>query len=477
MSIPNFLSIHIGKFRLGVIKGGIGIRRFDKPRKNKQPPLGFDTQATRPAKHRCKEDSSLFFLLMGLKDLLFTARASGLDRHRSYNLPQIHFLSNAIEDLELQCYKLELPRSCVKLSSLRKLSLRDVYMDDHTVKNLVCGCPLIEYLEFASCHLCEGFKSLELFGPITLNKIKIVRCQGVERLDINALNVRFLEIHGSFISCKVNIVFCKNLTHLKLSGIDIKDEWFYTQISKLSVLEVLNVSSSNGLKNVKISNPCLKELFIVSWWDLVELNIDTPKLHSLYYVGNMIFLSANALALLEISLSFTSKNVETQRFIELLANFHHFSEVLNLHINMSEMNVMVPSEVRETIPSPLSNLEVLNFVSYRTRPTVFKIAKVVDSLLWFAPHTKTISVDKDECSFEFTYKKQLIYEGEVVSCCKSLPISCWHHCMEAVKVVFKEGSNKIKYTLNGAGIWDKIVALCEVWQLRKSAGFGLFLVV
>lgn len=37
MSIPNILSIHIAKFRLspqGVIKGGMGIRRFDKPRKN-----------------------------------------------------------------------------------------------------------------------------------------------------------------------------------------------------------------------------------------------------------------------------------------------------------------------------------------------------------------------------------------------------------------------------------------------------------
>lgn len=36
MSIPNFLSIHIGKLRLsllGVIKGGMGIRWFDKPRK------------------------------------------------------------------------------------------------------------------------------------------------------------------------------------------------------------------------------------------------------------------------------------------------------------------------------------------------------------------------------------------------------------------------------------------------------------
>jgi hypothetical protein len=56
MSIPNFLSIHIGKLFLsilGVIKGGIGIRWFDKA-KEKQPPLGFDTQATRPAKHRCK---------------------------------------------------------------------------------------------------------------------------------------------------------------------------------------------------------------------------------------------------------------------------------------------------------------------------------------------------------------------------------------------------------------------------------------
>lgn len=36
MSIPNFLSIHMGKWRLsllGVIKGGMGIGWFDKPRK------------------------------------------------------------------------------------------------------------------------------------------------------------------------------------------------------------------------------------------------------------------------------------------------------------------------------------------------------------------------------------------------------------------------------------------------------------
>ncbi|MCD9646876.1 Rpoc1p [Datura stramonium] len=61
MSISNFLSIHIGKFRLsllGVINGGMGICWFDKPKKNnhrfvltlKRPALlkkidskGFDT--------------------------------------------------------------------------------------------------------------------------------------------------------------------------------------------------------------------------------------------------------------------------------------------------------------------------------------------------------------------------------------------------------------------------------------------------
>ena len=77
------------------------------------------------------------------------------------------------------------------------------------VKNLVCGCPLIEYLKFLSC---EGFKSLELFGPITLNEISLVHCNGVEWLDINALNVRFIEIYGASISREINIAFCKNLT-------------------------------------------------------------------------------------------------------------------------------------------------------------------------------------------------------------------------------------------------------------------------
>lgn len=79
MSIPNFLSIHIGKFRLsllGVIKGGMGIRWFDKPSVFKKPPLGFDTQATRPAKHRCKGQISL---PLSTQLVLFDLKKSNLE--------------------------------------------------------------------------------------------------------------------------------------------------------------------------------------------------------------------------------------------------------------------------------------------------------------------------------------------------------------------------------------------------------------
>lgn len=49
---------------------------------------------------------------------------------------------------------------------------------------------------------------------------------------------------------------------------------------------------------------------------------------------------------------------------------------------------MVPTELRQTLSSPLSNLELLD---YRTEKCT-SIAKAVDDLLWIAPHTKVISI-------------------------------------------------------------------------------------
>ncbi|KAK3184813.1 hypothetical protein Dsin_032099 [Dipteronia sinensis] len=152
-------------------------------------------------------------------------------------------------------------------------------------------------------------------------------------------------------------------------------------------------------------------------------------------------LLANALALLEIYLTIWLQNVE---IIEFLANFHQISKVSTLHIAKSA-DVMVPSELKGKIPSPLSNLELLT-LGFDFIPTIYTISEVVDNLLWFAPHAKTVSVHF--FSSKFTYKKQLIYEGKTASCFKSLPVLCWHHCIEVVKVKFTNWSNFINYTFS-----------------------------
>ncbi|KAL5758052.1 hypothetical protein ACOSP7_020663 [Xanthoceras sorbifolium] len=47
----------------------------------------------------------------------------------------------------------------------------------------------------------------------------------------------------------------------------------------------------------------------------------------------------------------------------------------------------------------------------------------------FNPRTST-ATRKKQFGYKFSYKKQLIYEGQFASCCKSYPISCWQHCIE-----------------------------------------------
>ncbi|KAK0590483.1 hypothetical protein LWI29_027748 [Acer saccharum] len=90
--------------------------------------------------------------------------------------------------------------------------------------------------------------------------------------------------------------------------------------------------------------------------------------------------------------------------------FHDFSEVLNLQSDMVE-NMIVTRELREMLPSPLSTVKHLN-LRLVTFSIHLVIAKLVDGLLWIAPHTKTVSIeygdlDKASFKFSFSYKKQL----------------------------------------------------------------------
>ncbi|GAY62628.1 hypothetical protein CUMW_219380 [Citrus unshiu] len=88
-----------------------------------------------------------------------------------YNVPQIVFYLKSLHVLDLGSCKLEPPRRTVTLSSLRRLCLSFVYVEDEVIRDMVAGCPLIEYMNIDNC---RGFKSLELVGLHKLQEIKII---------------------------------------------------------------------------------------------------------------------------------------------------------------------------------------------------------------------------------------------------------------------------------------------------------------
>ncbi|KAK0590815.1 hypothetical protein LWI29_032024 [Acer saccharum] len=151
--------------------------------------------------------------------------------------------------------------------------------------------------------------------------------------------------------------------------------------------------------------------------------------------------------------------------------FHDFSEVLNLQSDMVE-NMIVTRELREMLPSPLSTVKHLN-LRLVTFSIHLVIAKLVDGLLWIAPHTKTVSIeygdlDKASFKFSFSYKKQVIYDGKTANCCKSFPISCWQHCIEKVELeinheYYRRGKNTKMYILKGADFMEQIDAVCSTF--------------
>lgn len=250
--------------------------------------------------------------------------------HRKYTLPQVVFYAKSVVELDLACCKLESPRSNVTLSSLRKLYLRGVVVDDQVIKDLIAGCPLIEYMDFFNC---QGLKSLELLNISSLKEFKLLEGDRLERVYINGVNVHSVDIWGQHTQLQIDVTRCKNLRTLKLFGLSITDKWLCNLINELPFLENLEISACMKLRRIKLSSHCLKKVQFECHHKLKELNLDTRNLSVFDYGGNLILFSSNAFALLETKLVIYSCNIDNQwyvKLIKLLAKFDLLSKVLNL---------------------------------------------------------------------------------------------------------------------------------------------------
>ncbi|KAI9160615.1 hypothetical protein LWI28_010015 [Acer negundo] len=324
--------------------------------------------------------------------------------NKLFKLPQSVLISGSIELLKLRSCLLELRRINIQLSSLRTLFLSHVFVDDYMIESLVSGCPLIEDLGFDSC---QGFNSLELYGLNRLNEVKVTKNDELQWLNVEELNIHLLSIFWSSPeACDINVASCKNIKDLSLNGVCMRGDWLCNLISELSILEFLSIFDCFELESFRISSPCLKELCLCGCRNLVEINIVAPNLHVFVYSGKITSLSLNALALSKIDLELHIMGFYSQWFVkcvEFLETFRSFSQVFYLRGTMDE--------------------------------------------------------------FQFSYKKQVVYEGQFASCCKSHPILCWQHCIEEVKLEIiienydQREKNMQSYTFKGADILEQIDAL------------------
>jgi hypothetical protein len=217
---------------------------------------------------------------------------------KSYPLPQSVVLAKSLTLLRLSGCRLESTSlSCdhINLPSLKKFSLSSVHTDDQIIHNIVSGCPLIEDMSVTYCY---GLKSIHFSGLPKLMTIQFHSNCGLQNVELEASNLYSANIRqGS--ECKFNLVPCKNLKKLELVGQWITDDWLRYHISELPLIEDLTLMGCLKLERIKISSHRLKELYLFQCRNLVEVEIDAPKLCNFSYSGRRgLSFSLNALAYL-----------------------------------------------------------------------------------------------------------------------------------------------------------------------------------
>ncbi|XP_062158832.1 uncharacterized protein LOC133866329 [Alnus glutinosa] len=356
-------------------------------------------------------ESNVKELNLGLKSCAYSSQK----KPEEYQVPESILRAKSIILLKLSASNLKSKSSYndINLSSLRKLILSRVDMDDQIFSSLIYGCPVLEEIEIAQCY---GLKNIHL--PACLPKLTAIAllydCNGLESFEVEAPNLKTLVLNSPIVT----------------------DKWLHSILSKHPLIESLALKSCDMLERIKISSDRMKSLIICQCSYLVEVNIVTPNLYRLGYSGDVIPFSPNDFTLLEVSLHFSRKTSLDVETIEFLAKLGH--PKLSMSCSGCGKSLIAPKELRETLPSPLYNvkhlkLKVWYHVYDRMRD---EIIELVDSLLWISPLLEILLIEwetGDNISFKFSYETP-VYKSKNPGCCKFLPILCWRHCLKTIKI-------------------------------------------
>ncbi|KAL4625804.1 hypothetical protein ACB092_05G050900 [Castanea dentata] len=205
------------------------------------------------------------------------------------------------------------------------------------------------------------------------------------RSDINLPSLKRLSLLGVYADNQIiqNLIFgleleasdlhdlcinedLRNLKKLHISTPIVTEKWLDDNLSGLPLLENLELVFCCMLERIKLSSHHhLKSLGLMRCQNLVEVMIDSSKLCGLSYSGNTaISFSLNASGLLDAEYTMSSS-------YDFLFNFF-------------VKDVIIPKELRETLPSPLYNVKHLK-LSIPPPFTRYNFKELLDGLLWISP--------------------------------------------------------------------------------------------
>lgn len=173
------------------------------------------------------------------------------------SLPKVMFFAKSIKVLEIEGFKIQ-------------------------AQNFILSCPLIEKFRL-SC--CVGLKSIRASGAQELKVVELEWCTGLEKIDIDALNLESLSYTGRnpLQPCEIVMTNCNSLRKLSLRCSTIMDQWLHYHVSRFHFLEILNLFGCPTLKYISVSHPNIKEIKLYNCVGVEKIDIVAQNLQSFTY--------------------------------------------------------------------------------------------------------------------------------------------------------------------------------------------------
>ncbi|KAH0703943.1 hypothetical protein KY285_018221 [Solanum tuberosum] len=136
---------------------------------------------------------------------------------------------------------------------------------------------------------------------VNLEKLELLDCEGLEKVEIQAPNLRVFAFKGAPLykrqntlelqplPCTINILDgYETLQILKLEAATMTDQKFEYILSKFSALEVLELTRCYEIKKIKIVSHKIKRFTLCHWKNLKQVDLLTPNLREFNFEsGNM----------------------------------------------------------------------------------------------------------------------------------------------------------------------------------------------